>query len=164
MRFLRLYVIGSVLLFGLFINGHAVAEMYKWVDKFGITHIQSSPPEDTSDTSKNKKPRERNSSPGARHSPAAASADDPEKTSENEINPKVELYVTSWCRYSRQAQAYFKTKRVPFTVYDIEKDPDARRRQKEINPTGSVPTVVINGNVIRGYNAEKYDRFLNGSR
>jgi glutaredoxin len=138
--------------------------MYKWVDKFGITHIQSSPPEDTSDTSKNKKPRERNSSPGARHSPAAASADDPEKTSENEINPKVELYVTSWCRYSRQAQAYFKTKRVPFTVYDIEKDPDARRRQKEINPTGSVPTVVINGNVIRGYNAEKYDRFLNGSR
>jgi glutaredoxin len=131
-----------------------MAEMYKWVDKFGITHIQGSPPEDTPDTSKNKKPRERNSSPGVRHSPAAISADDLEKTSEIEIKPKVELYVTSWCRYSHQSQAYFKTKRVPFTVNDIEKDPDARRRQKEINPTGSVPTVVINENVIRGYNAK----------
>jgi hypothetical protein len=43
-------------------------------------------------------------------------------------------------------------------------DPDARRRQLGINPTGKVPTVVINGNVIRGFNAEIYDRTLNGSR
>ena len=164
MRFIRLYVFGSGLLVGSFISGHAMAEMYKWVDKFGITHIQGSPPEGSPDTSKNKKPRERNPMPGVRLSPAATLADDPEKTSEIKINPKVELYVTSWCRYSQKAQAYFKTKGVPFTVYDIEKDPNARRRQLEINPTGKVPTVVINGNVIRGYNAEIYDRTLNGSR
>jgi hypothetical protein len=29
MRFIRLYVFGSGLLFGLFISGHAMAEMYK---------------------------------------------------------------------------------------------------------------------------------------
>jgi glutaredoxin len=141
-----------------------MAEMYKWVDKFGITHIQGSPPEASPDTSTNKKPGERNPIPGVRQSPAATSAGDPEKTSGLKINPKVELYVTSWCRYSQKAQAYFKTKGVPFTVYDIEKDPYARRRQLEINPTGKVPTVVINGNIIRGFNAEKYDRILNGSR
>jgi glutaredoxin len=162
MRFIRLYVFGSGLLFGLFISGHAMAEMYKWVDKFGITHIQGSPPEDSPGTSKNKKPGD--PMRGVRQSPAATSADDPEKTSEIKINPKVELYVTSWCRYSQKAQGYFKTKGVPFTVYDIEKDPNARRRQLEINPTGKVPTVVINGNVIRGYNVEIYDRILNGSR
>jgi glutaredoxin len=165
MRYLRLYLFGSGLLFALFISGHAIAEMYKWVDKLGITHIQGSPPEDTPDTGKIKKRGERNTSPAVRfHSPAATSVDDPEKTSEIKLDPKVELYVTSWCRYSQQAQAYFKTKGVPFTVYDIEKDPNARRRQMEINPTGKVPTVVINGNVIRGYNAEKFDRFLNKSR
>lgn len=128
------YLSAGVFLFGLFVNANAMAEMCKWVDRFGITHIQECP-------SKNKP------------DPANAKED-----------PKVEIYVTSWCRYSQQALQYFKTRRISFTAYDIEKDPDARRRQLEINPTGRVPTVVIDGEIIRGYNPEKFDRILNGSR
>jgi len=148
-------------LFGLFVCERAIAEMYKWVDKSGIVHIQDSPPENTSDTGKIGNRRERNTAPAVRRPPEATSAVNPEKAPEAKRDPKVDLYVTSWCPYSQQALAYFKAKGVPFTVYDVEKDPDARRRQKEVNPTGSVPTVVINGTVLRGYNPGKFDKLLN---
>ncbi len=135
MRYIRLYVIGCGLCFGLFMNGHAIAEMIKWVDKFGIIHIQDSPQVNTT-----------------------------EKKSRIKIDPKVEIYVTSWCPASQKALKYFQEKVVSFTAYDVEKDPDASRRQKEINPRGSVPTVVINGNVYVGFNAVKFDRMLEESR
>ena len=131
MRYIRLNVLGCGLLFGLFMTGHAIAEMIKWVDKFGITHIQDSP-----------------------------LANIPEKKSQIKIDPKVELYVTSWCPASRKALEYFQTKGISFTAYDVEKDPDAYRRYKEIYKTGRVPTVVINGNVYVGFNADEFDRML----
>ncbi len=160
MKHIRLYVLGSGLLFVLFMNKHALAEMYKWVDKFGIIHIQDSPPKDAPDTAKIKRRGKRNSSPGARRPPAATSSDDSEKTSELKPEPKVELFVTRWCPASQQALKYFKSKGIPFTAYDVEKDSNALRRQKEINPRGSVPTVVINGKVFDGYNADEFDQML----
>jgi glutaredoxin len=135
MKYIRLYVFGCGLFLGLFMTGHAIAEIIKWVDKFGIIHIQDSPQVNT-----------------------------PEKKSQIKIDPKVELYVTSWCPWSQKALKYFQEKGVSFTAYDIEKDPGSRRRQKEINPSGSVPTVVINGNVYVGYSANEFDRMLKESR
>lgn len=74
--------------------------------------------------------------------------------------PKVEIYTTSWCGYCKQAIAYFKTRRIPFTEYDVEKDTAAAGRWQELSQGGGVPVVVIGKRVIRGYSREAYERVL----
>ena len=44
--------------------------------------------------------------------------------------PQVELYVTSWCPYCKQAENFFRAQGLPFTVYDVEKDSAAARRKE----------------------------------
>lgn len=81
-----------------------------------------------------------------------------EKTSKNNAvkRQKVELYVTSWCGYCKQAQAFFRAKRIPIKVYDIEKDRNAAWRKKKLDGVDGVPFAVINGQKIRGYKPKNY--------
>ena len=84
--------------------------------------------------------------------------------SQNE-KPEVELYVTSWCPYCKQAKQYFRSRDIPFTAYDIEKDGRAARRMAELDTRGGVPFAVINGQKIRGFSPEAYEKALErGSR
>ncbi len=79
-------------------------------------------------------------------------------------SPAVEIYTTSWCTACRQAVAYLRTKGVPFTEYDVEKDSDAARRWRSIAPNGGVPVAVIGDQVVRGFSREAYDRALERRR
>ena len=75
--------------------------------------------------------------------------------------PPVELYVTSWCPYCKKAAAYFQSKGVAFTAYDIEKDNNALQRFQKYHAQG-VPLAVIGGKPIAGYATEEYDKALGG--
>ena len=61
--------------------------------------------------------------------------------------PKVEIFVTSWCRYCRALESFLKGHNVAFTKYDIEKDPKARERHSDLGG-GGVPVVLINSKEI----------------
>lgn len=74
--------------------------------------------------------------------------------------PRVEIYTTSWCGYCKQAVGYLKSRGIPFTEHDIEKDESAARRWKEIAPEGGVPVAVIGKRVVRGYSRELYEKLL----
>jgi glutaredoxin len=74
--------------------------------------------------------------------------------------PQVELYVTSWCPYCKQAEEFFRSQGIPFTSYDIEKDSAAARRKEELDSRGGVPLAIINGQKIHGYSAEAYREAL----
>jgi glutaredoxin-like YruB-family protein len=76
----------------------------------------------------------------------------------------VELYVTSWCPYCKQAKQYFRSRGIPFTAYDIEKDATAARRKGELDTRGGVPFAVINGQKIRGFSPEAYEKALERGR
>jgi glutaredoxin len=76
----------------------------------------------------------------------------------------VELYVTSWCPYCKQAIRYFRSRGIPFTAYDIEKDAIAGRRKSELDTRGGVPFAVINGQKIRGFSPEAYEKALKERR
>jgi glutaredoxin len=77
---------------------------------------------------------------------------------------KVELYVTSWCPYCKQAKQYFRSRDIPFTAYDIEKDGRAARRKAELDTRGGVPFAVINGQKIYGFSPEAYEKALERGR
>jgi glutaredoxin len=75
-------------------------------------------------------------------------------------NAQVELYVTSWCPYCRKAIDFFRSKGIYYTVYDIERDENAARRKKELDPRNGVPFAVVNGVKIHGFSPEAYQKAL----
>lgn len=74
---------------------------------------------------------------------------------------QVELYVTSWCPYCRQAMDFFKSRGIYFALYDIERDENAASRKKELDPRKGVPFAVINGVKIHGFSQDAYLKALN---
>jgi glutaredoxin len=82
--------------------------------------------------------------------------------SENRTSPKVELYGTSWCHYCQKAREFFRSRGIPFTEYDIEKDKNAAARKKQLDKRNGVPFVVINGRGIHGWSAAVYEQALKG--
>ncbi len=73
---------------------------------------------------------------------------------------QVDLYVTSWCPYCKQAIQYFQSKGVKIKVYDIEKDRKAAARKKKLDKNSGVPFAVVNGTGIHGYAPELYANAL----
>ena len=136
----KLNVLLTVLFLILIITGLARAEIYKWVDGNGVVHISDVPPEN-------------------RGSIAKAESITP---SENRTGPKVELYTTSWCPYCQKARDFFRSRGIPFTEYDIEKDKSAAARKNRLDKKKGVPFVVINGRGIHGWSAAAYEKALAG--
>ena len=56
-----------------------------------------------------------------------------------EDTPKVELYITSWCPYSKKAVNFFQSRGIPFVSYDIEKDESAAQRKNRLDSKSGVP-------------------------
>lgn len=64
---------------------------------------------------------------------------------------EVILYSTSWCGYCAKTRKYFEDNQIPFVEYDVEKSSEGREQYHNLNGKG-VPLLVVNGEVIRGFN------------
>ncbi len=78
-----------------------------------------------------------------------------------EDTPKVELYITSWCPYSKKAVNFFQSRGIPFVSYDIEKDESAARRKNQLDSKSGVPFAIVNGQKIHGYSEQAYQSAIN---
>lgn len=74
---------------------------------------------------------------------------------------KVEIYTTPWCAYCKMAKEYFKKNNVAYTEYDVAND--AAKRQEMIDKTHQlgVPVIIINGQIVIGFDREKIEQLLN---
>ena len=151
----------------LIIAGLARAEIYKWVDENGVVHISDVPPEDVGPDAKVEPIK--SSKSGSDGDPYPPRKKDPitqkllelfQKKTRDDTSPKVELYTTSWCYYCKKARDYFRSKGIPFTEYDIEKDKSAAARKNKLDKRGGVPFAVINGRGVRGFSPTAYERAL----
>ena len=77
-------------------------------------------------------------------------------------NNSVELYATQWCKYCKKARNLLDKHNVKYVEYDIEKSKENFDKYKRIGGRG-IPVLVINGNVINGYNADKILNLLSES-
>lgn len=159
----------------------AMAEVYKWVDENGTTHFSDQPPEQVPEGSAVETQPD---APPSMYQPPAGETDaetvpegqsgrgfesvnDSGNKKESETpkktdNPTVELYVTSWCKYCKQAEAFLQKEGIPYDVFDIEKDEAAARRRSELSPRPGVPLAVINGKVIMGFSETTYRQAMAG--
>lgn len=84
----------------------------------------------------------------------------------NVINPpdyssdQVVLYATAWCGYCKKARELLAENNVPYYEYDIEKSKEGKEQHRKLGGKG-IPLLVINGDVIKGYNPNKIMQSLN---
>ncbi|HBA89668.1 MAG TPA: NrdH-like redox domain-containing protein [Geobacter sp.] len=154
----------SVLTIFLF-SSIAAAEMYQWVDKNGVVTFKDTPPPKSKKVKKLKTYSDNDVAPApeAKAVRISATVSNPTKPTSSRFSGTVEIYVTSWCRYCKEAQSYMSNKNIPFVAYDIEKDSAAKRRHQELGGNG-VPLIVIGSNKMSGFSAEGLEHYLNNSR
>ncbi|MBC3304763.1 glutaredoxin family protein [Pseudomonas sp. SWRI18] len=67
---------------------------------------------------------------------------------------RVTLYATEWCGYCKHIRRFLDQKGLPYQVFDIEKDAQARKAYEALGG-GGIPFVSVNGTLIRDYSPEK---------
>jgi glutaredoxin-like YruB-family protein len=149
----------------------ANAEMYKWTADDGSVTFKDTPPPASK---KRKKVKVYSDSS---FTPAPAQQPTPEQRNEKKSTPveqaasakktrfsgTVEMYVTDWCGYCKQAQKYMKSHNIPYVAYDIEKDSGAKQRHKELGGNG-VPLIIIGANKMSGFSPETLEYYLDNSK
>jgi glutaredoxin len=151
--------------------GISTAKMYKYVDENGVVTYQDYPPENISPDTE----VETFSTIKSKYQPKKKSKIAPEKSYGNIAGQslkdkpvkadyskaRVELFVTSWCKYCKMAANFFRSKGVPFTEYDIEKNKAAAQRKNSLSPKKGVPFAIVNGKQIYGFAPGAYEQALN---
>ncbi len=71
----------------------------------------------------------------------------------------VVMYGTDWCGNCKMTRAYLRKNNIPFFEYDVEKSPEGQRQFKALQGNG-VPLLLVNNNVLRGFNPQAIERAL----
>jgi glutaredoxin len=72
----------------------------------------------------------------------------------------ITVYVTPSCPWCRKTKAWFLSKQLPITVFDIEHNQSAAREMRRLNPEGGVPTIIIENEVIDGFDVSRIEQVL----
>jgi glutaredoxin len=155
--FLMIFMVGVV-------ATRSIADMYKWIDENGVAHFSDAPPGDVDDsdietlptvtTPQSNSYSQGNNSTGNRDN--GINFRDTAQKNPWVVQPKVELYTTSWCPWCKKAKAFFRSRGISFVEYDVEKNKEAARRKAKIDRQKGVPFAVINGKGIHGYLEKAY--------
>ncbi len=63
---------------------------------------------------------------------------------------KVEIFVTSWCKYCKALEAFLAQNRIRYTRYDVEKDAAGKKKYDSYGAPG-FPLVKIGSKLIYGF-------------
>lgn len=70
-----------------------------------------------------------------------------------QVEPVV-LYATEWCGYCKATRRLLSEHNIDYYEYDIEKSEEGRRQYRSLGGRG-VPVLLINGEVVKGFNASE---------
>ena len=73
---------------------------------------------------------------------------------------KLEIYTTPWCAYCKMAKEYFKKNNVEYTEHDVTNDPAKRQEMIDKTHQMGVPVIIIDGQIIIGFDRGKIDELL----
>jgi len=73
---------------------------------------------------------------------------------------KVVIYSTPTCPYCTRAKAYLSEKGIPYTDINVATDSDKAKEMIQKSGQMSVPVIVVDDEVIVGFNQAKLDELL----
>jgi glutaredoxin-like YruB-family protein len=83
-----------------------------------------------------------------------------QKPSAYRSGPEVVVYTTAWCGWCRKTLAFLDERGVRYVNKDIEANDWNRDELIEKTGRTSIPVVEIDGEIIRGFNAERMEQLL----
>ena len=72
----------------------------------------------------------------------------------------VVVYSTPTCPYCKRAKDYLSRKGVPFVEHNVAQDRDAAKEMIKKSGQMGVPVIIIDGEVVVGFNQILLDRLL----
>lgn len=110
------------------------------------------------------KPKRRAAPKQASKQLAAArdSAPEPEASRSLSNGHEVVVYTTSWCGWCKKTLAYFDQNGIDYQNRDVETNAEWAAEMQDLTGSGGVPVIVIDGEVIKGFNQAKIDSLLDG--
>ncbi len=73
---------------------------------------------------------------------------------------KVSIYSTPTCHYCNMAKDYFKEHNVQYEAYDVAMDAERRKEMMEKSGQLGVPVIIIDGQIVVGFNKPKLAQLL----
>jgi glutaredoxin-like YruB-family protein len=153
-----------VLIILLLTGSLAGGEMYQWTAEDGSVTFKDTPPPPSKKRKKVKVYEDGDFAPAP---PRQTVPDKSSRKKHSQTAPAkrtrfsgtVEIYVTDWCGYCKQALAYMSSNGISFNAYNIEKDSSANQRYKELGGRG-VPLIIIGNHKMSGFSPENLEYYL----
>jgi glutaredoxin 3 len=76
---------------------------------------------------------------------------------------RVDIYTTPTCGYCHQAKQFFTERGVRYFEYDVSRDRDAAERMMNLTGQMAVPVIVIDGQVMVGFDRMRIENLLTAS-
>ncbi|QMU60896.1 MAG: glutaredoxin family protein [Gammaproteobacteria bacterium] len=75
---------------------------------------------------------------------------------------KVILYATSWCGYCEKTRELLNENNIEYHEYDVESSQEGREQYDRLGVKG-VPVLLINGEIVAGYDPSKIIKLAGGT-
>lgn len=72
----------------------------------------------------------------------------------------VTIYTTPSCQYCHMAKEYFKENGIEYKEHDVSQDAEARAEMVEKSGQMGVPVIMINGELVVGFNQGRIEQLL----
>ena len=76
----------------------------------------------------------------------------------------VKIYTTPTCGYCHQAKRFFSDRGVKFNEYDVSRDQAAANEMIKLSGQMGVPVIVVDGEVVVGFNRARLEQLLADGR
>ena len=148
------------------------AEMYQWIAEDGSITFKDTPPPVSKKRTKVKiyhdshfaapAPQQETPTPSRSSLKTAQQAPNPQPVKQR-FSGTVEIFVTDWCGYCKQAEAYMRNNNIAYVAYNIENDKAAHQRYQELGGRG-VPLLLIGQHRMTGFSAKTLEYYLATAR
>jgi glutaredoxin len=95
--------------------------------------------------------------PGVGASPAQSDHD--QRIADAAKSVRIDLYGAAWCPACREARSFMDSEGIAYSYHDVD-DSSNRRAMRSLNPSGSIPTINIEGQVVVGHNPSGIKRAI----
>jgi len=76
------------------------------------------------------------------------------------VDKKVVVYSTPTCPYCKRVKDYLSRKEIPFVNHNVAEDRDAAKEMIKKSGQMGVPVIIIDGEVVVGFNKSLLDTLL----